>query len=146
MYSKSCGRGSWSWSSSLSFPVLLRSGHRTAFYLVSRVLILCAGTNPNSRKKSSENEGANENLSGGFAASPGIAPRVAPRIVGFVLIIGRERPFREGNFVRIPRMEFPIPRAAPRIPRNSPRAPRMKWPFRSESVFPEIGAVPRLLS
>ena len=45
---------------------------------------------------------------------------------------------------RIPRMEFPIPRAAPRIPRNSPRAPRI-WSFHSESVFPEIGVVPRLL-
>ena len=41
---------------------------------------------PQFLKKRSENEGANENLSGGFAAIPGIAPRVAPRIVGFVLI------------------------------------------------------------
>ena len=37
-------------------------------------------------KKRSENAGANENLSGGFAEIPGIAPRVAPRIMGFVLI------------------------------------------------------------
>ena len=41
---------------------------------------------PQFLKKRSENAGANENLSGGFAALPGIAPRVAPRIVGFVLI------------------------------------------------------------
>ena len=41
---------------------------------------------PQFLKKRSENAGANENLSGGFAAIPGIAPRVAPRIVGFVLI------------------------------------------------------------
>ena len=45
---------------------------------------------------------------------------------------------------RIPRTEFRIPRVAPRMPRNSPRAPRMA--FRSESVFPEIGVVPRLLT
>ena len=36
-------------------------------------------------KKRSKHAGANENLSGGFAAIPGIAPRVAPRIVGFVI-------------------------------------------------------------
>ena len=41
---------------------------------------------PQFLKKRSENAGANENLSGGFAAIPGITPRVAPRIVGFVLI------------------------------------------------------------
>ena len=41
---------------------------------------------PQFLKKRSENAGANENRSGGFAAIPGIAPRVAPRIVGFVLI------------------------------------------------------------
>ena len=41
---------------------------------------------PQFLKKRSENAGANENLSGGFAAILGIAPRVAPRIVGFVLI------------------------------------------------------------
>ena len=47
----------------------------------------CAGRGPPQfSKKRSENEGANENLSGGFAAIPGIAPRVAPRIVGFVLL------------------------------------------------------------
>ena len=45
-----------------------------------------ARDHPNPLKKRSENAGANENLSGGFAAIPGIAPRVAPRIVGFVLI------------------------------------------------------------
>ena len=47
---------------------------------------LVRGGPPQFSKKRSENEGANENLSGGFAAIPGIAPRVAPRIVGFVLI------------------------------------------------------------
>ena len=79
-------------------------------------------------KKRSENAGANENLSGGFAAIPGIAPRVAPRIVGFVLIkLWEAIPRME---FRIPRMEFPIPRAAPRIPRNSPRAPRMAFSLR----------------
>ena len=46
----------------------------------------CTRGPPQFSKKRSENEGANENLSGGFAAIPGIAPRVAPRIVGFVLI------------------------------------------------------------
>ena len=66
---------------------------------------------PQFLKKRSENAGANENLSGGFAAIPGIAPRVAPRIVGFVLIKSWEAiPRME---FRIPRMEFPIPRAAP---------------------------------
>ena len=50
-------------------------------------------------KKRSENAGANENLSGGFAAIPGPAPRVAPRIVGFVLLKSWEA---------IPRMEFRI--------------------------------------
>ena len=41
---------------------------------------------PQFLKKPPRMQGANENLSGGFAAIPGIAPRVAPRIVGFVLI------------------------------------------------------------
>ena len=83
---------------------------------------------PQFLKKRSENAGANENLSGGFAAIPGIAPRVAPRIVGFVLIKSWEAILRME--FRIPRMEFPIPRAAPRIPRNSPRAPRMAFSLR----------------
>ena len=83
---------------------------------------------PQFLKKRSENAGANENISGGFAAIAGIAPRVAPRIVGFVLIKSWEAiPRME---FRIPRMEFPIPRAAPRIPRNSPRAPRMAFSLR----------------
>ena len=54
---------------------------------------------PQFLKKRSENAGANENLSGGFAAIPGIAPRVAPRIVGFVLL---------KSWDAIPRMEFRI--------------------------------------
>ena len=49
-------------------------------------VVLVRGGPPQFSKKRSENAGANENLSGGFAAIPGIAPRVAPRIVGFVLI------------------------------------------------------------
>ena len=68
----------------------------------------------NSWKKRSENAGANENLSGGFAAIPGITPRVAPRIVVFAL---------HKSWDAIPRMGFRIPsiifwtlRAAPRIP------------------------------
>ena len=40
---------------------------------------------PEFLKKRSENAGANENLSGGFAI-PGIAPRVAPRFVVFALL------------------------------------------------------------
>ena len=81
---------------------------------------------PQFLKKRSENAGANETLSGGFAAIPGIAPRVAPRIVGFVLLKSWEAiPRME---FRIPRMEFPIPRGAPRIPR--PRAPRMAFSLR----------------
>ena len=53
---------------------------------VVAVIISGARGPPQFLKKSSENAGANENLSGGFAANPGIAPGVAPRIVGFVLI------------------------------------------------------------
>ena len=55
---------------------------------ILRELLGFSGTRgpPHFLKKRSENAGANENLSGGFAAIPGIAPRVAPRIVGFVLI------------------------------------------------------------
>ena len=94
---------------------------------------------PQFLKKRSENAGANENLSGGFAAIPGIAPRVAPRIVGFVLIKSWEAiPRME---FRIPRMEFPIPRAVPRIPRNSPRAPRMPL-FTPRAFFLKLGWSP----
>ena len=64
--------------SSLSFLSL--------FYWNSSLLSSGARGPPQFLKKRSENAGANENLSGGFAAIPGIAPRVAPRIVGFVLI------------------------------------------------------------
>ena len=41
---------------------------------------------PNPRKKRSENDGANENLSCGFPSTLGIAPEVAPRIAVFVLL------------------------------------------------------------
>ena len=92
----------------------------------------CVGTTPILEKRS-ENAGANENLSFESPLIPGIAPGVAPRIVVFVLL---------KSWDAIPRMEFCIPRAAPRIPQNSPRAPRMA--FHSESVFPDIGVVPRL--
>ena len=103
-----------------------------------RAVISGARGPPQFLKKRSENAGANENLSGGFAAIPRIAPRVAPRIVGFVLIKSWEAiPRME---FRIPRMEFPIPRAAPRIPRNSPRAPRMAFSLRElESQRPATG-------
>ena len=46
---------------------------------------------------------------------------------------------------RIPRMEFPIPRAFFLEYPGTLRELR-EWPFHSESVFPEIGVVPRLLS
>ena len=102
----------------------------------------CARGQPQFLKKRPENGGANENLSCGFPSLPGIAPGVAPRIVVFVLLKSWDAIPR--TEFRIPRMEFQIPRVAPRIPRNSPRAPRMAFP--SESVFREIGVVPRLLS
>ena len=96
---------------------------------------------PQLLKKNSENGGANENLSCRFPSIPRIAPGVAPRIVVLVLLKSWDAVPRME--FRIPIMEFRIPRAAPRIPRNSPRAPRMA--FRSESVFPDIGVVPRVL-
>ena len=52
---------------------------------------------PQFLKKSSENVGANENLSCGFPSIPGIAPGVAPRIPVFVLL---------KSWDAIPRMEF----------------------------------------
>ena len=60
--------------------------HRKVPFLLSPTMNSCAREPPQFSKKRSENEGANENLSGGFAAIPGIAPRVTPRIVGFALI------------------------------------------------------------
>ena len=84
-------------------------------------------------KKGSENAGANENLSGGFAAIPGIAPRVAPRIVVFALLKSREAIPRIGFLT--PRIIVGTPRAAPRIPRNSPRAPRMAFPLRERFTW-----------
>ena len=104
----------------------------TKFFQITKFLLLLlysgARGPPQFLKKRFENAGANENLSGGFAAIPGIAPRVAQRIVGFVLIKSWEAiPRME---FRIPRVEFPIPRAAPRIPRNSPRAPRIAFSLR----------------
>ena len=53
----------------------------------SELIFLVRGDHHQFLKKRSENAGANENLSGGFAAILGIAPRVAPRIVGFVFKI-----------------------------------------------------------
>ena len=47
------------------------------------------------------------------------------------------------NGISILRIILWTPRAAQRISRNSPKGP--EWPFHSESVFPEIGVVPRLL-
>ena len=74
----------------LSFPLLPRSPSPTPQPLSTRHAKKEGGSGarrpPQFLKKRSENAGANENLSGGFAAIPGIAPRVAPRIVGFVLI------------------------------------------------------------
>ena len=85
---------------------------------------------PQFLKKTLRDAGANENLSGLFAAIPGIAPRVAPRIVGFVLIT-REWNFQFRELLR----EYP-----------GTLRELQEWPFHSESVFPEIGVVPRLLS
>ena len=79
-------------------------------------------------KKSSENAGANENLSRRFPSIPGIAPGVAPRMVVFVLFKSCDAILRIG--FRTLRMEFRIPRAAPRIRWNSPRAPRMAFSLR----------------
>ena len=91
------------------------------------IFILVSGARgpPQFLKKRSENAGANENLLVGFVAIPGIDPRVAPRIVGFV----------EWNFqFREVLREYP----------GTLRELR-EWPCHSESVFPEIGVVPRFL-
>ena len=94
-------------------------------------------------KKRSENAGANENLSGGFAAIPGIAPRVAPRIVGFVFDQVVRGHSENGNFVfREWNFQFR------ELLREYPGTLRelREWPFHSESVFPEIGVVSTLLT
>ena len=78
----------------------------------------------------------------GCAASLGIAPGVAPRIMVFVLlkswdaIPSMEFVFREWSF------EFrELLRECPGTLREL-----REWPLHSESVFPEIGVVPRLLN
>ena len=103
---------------------------------------LARGDHPNSRKKRSENEGANENLSCGCPSIPRIAPGVAPRIVAFILLKSW-MPFREWNFAfREWNFEFRV------LLRECPGTLRelREWPFHSESVFPEIGVVTRLLN
>ena len=83
--------------------------------------------------------GANDNLSCGFPSILGIAPGVAPRIVVSVWHFV----FREWNFVfREWTFEFR------ELLREYPGTLRelQEWPFHSESVFPEIGVVPRLLN
>ena len=99
------------------------------------VIILQAGTTPILEKTLREWRGK-WNLSFRFPSIPGTAPGVTPRIVVFVLL---------KSWDAIPRMEFRIPRMEFRsCSENSPRAPRMA--FHSESVFPEIGVVPRFLN
>ena len=100
-----------------------------------RVQLSGARGPPQFSKKRSENAGANENLSFGSPSIPGLAPGVAPRIVVFVLLKSWNFVFREWNF------EFR------ELLREYPGTLReiRGWPFHSESVFPEIGGVPRLL-
>ena len=107
-----------------------------------RIGLSCARGPPQFSKKRSENGGANENPSCGFPSIPGTAPGVAPRIVVFVFLkswdaiprtnfVFRERNFEFRELLR----EYPGTLQELR-----------EWPFHSESVFLEIGVVPRLLS
>ena len=101
----------------------------------------CARGPPQFLKKRSENAGANENLSCGCPSILRIAPGVAPRIVGFVLL---------KSWDAIPRMNFAFRESVSEfreLLREYPGTLRelREWPVHSESVFPEIGVVPRLL-
>ena len=117
------------------------SGLWRALNLLEKRNHSCARGPPQFLKKRSENAGSNVNISCGSAAIPGIAPRVAPRIVGFVLI--SERPFREWNFV-FREWNFQFRELLREYPGTLQEL--REWPFHSESVFPEIGVVPRLLN
>ena len=122
----------------------VRSWHLDLFNSLSpNTIILVRGDHTNSRKKRSENEWANENLSCGFPSTPGIAPGSCSEELWFSYCSSREMPFREWNFVfREWTFEFR------ELLREHPETLRelREWPFHSESVFPEIGVVPRLLN
>ena len=85
---------------------------------------------------------ANENISCGLPSIPGIAPGVAPRILGFVLLKSRDAMPRMEFYIREWNFEFR------ELLREYPGTLRelRGWPFHSESVFPEIGVVSRLLN
>ena len=117
------------------------SPRKYIYIYIEREIIWRAGTTQ-FLKKRSKNGGANENLSYGFPSIPGIAPGVAPRIVVFVLLKSWDAIPRMG--FRFPRMEFGFRELLREYP-GTLRELR-EWPFHSESVFPEIGVVPRLLN
>ena len=93
-------------------------------------------------KKRSENEGANETISCGCPSIPGIAPRVAPRIVVSRIpqVVGCHSEngisYSENGISNSESCSENTPGTLPEL---------REGPFHSESVFPEIGVVPRLL-
>ena len=105
-------------------------------------LNLARGDHPNSWKKRSENAGANENLSCAF-------PKIQESLREFGELwlshcSSRETPFREWDF-SFRELFFELRELLREYP-TTLRLPELReWPFRSESIFPEIGVVPRLL-
>ena len=95
---------------------------------------LVRGDHPNSWKKRSENVGANEFFHVG-SRQYRESLRELLRELWFSYCSSRGMPFREWNFeFRELLWEYPGTLLELR-----------EWPFHSESVFPEIGVVPRLL-
>ena len=92
-------------------------------------------------KKTSENAGANENLSCRCPSNSRIAPAVAPRIV-VSYCSSREMPFREWNFAFRKSVS-----ELRELLREYPRTLRelREWPSHSKSIFLAIGMAPSLL-
>ena len=99
-------------------------------------MLWCGRGHPDSGKKTLRDAEAKQNLSCWFHSIPGIAPRVALRIVGC----------HSENWISQPEKPYLKSESYSKTTLcNSPQEFR-EWFFRSESVLPEIGVIPRLLN
>ena len=108
---------------------------------LERLILLRAGTTPILKKKAPRMDWANENISCGFPSIPE-SLRELLRELWFSYCSSRGMPFREWNFV-FREWNFEFRELLRECPGTLPEL--REWPFHSESFFPEIGVVPRLL-
>ena len=108
---------------------------------VSHVLTLTRGDHPNARKNAPRMEGQMKIFHVGFHQFRE-SLRELLRELWFSYCSSRGMPFREWTFV-FRELSFEFRELLREYPGTLPEL--REWPFHSESVFPGIGVVPRLL-